>query len=169
MFLSYLWKTLKLIVSVTLTILFVRTLVIEPGRVNGVSMEPTYFDDQLFFINKFQLIFSKPRRGQIVQCRKPNADTLLIKRIIGLPGETVHVRDNQVYVTGTDGKTFQLLEPYLGPGVVTQMLDKKPFDFPTLRADEYFVLGDNRRESGDSRTFGPFRRDLILGLVITTF
>ncbi len=168
MFLTYLWKTLKLVTTVVIFILFARTLVIEPGRVNGVSMEPTYLDDQVFFMNKFWLLFSPPERGQIVQCRKPDSDMLLIKRIVGVPGETVHVRNNLVFVTDANGMTEQLSEPYLGPSMITLMPDQKPYDFPALGPNEYLVFGDNRRESVDSRNFGAIDRVEILGLVIST-
>lgn len=166
MFLSYLWKTFRIIVGFAVTILVVRTLVIEPGRVNGVSMEPTYLDNQLFFLNKFQLLLSLPRRGQVIQCRKPGYDTLLIKRIVGLPGETVSIRENRVQITSADGTTSWLDEPYLPSGVATLMPDQKPITFPTLGPSEYFILGDNRRFSGDSRDFGAVPRDAIVGLAM---
>ncbi len=169
MFLAYLWKTFRLIASLAVAILFVRTFVIEPGRVNGVSMEPTFLDDQLFFMNKFQLIFSPPTRGQIIQSRKPNSDSVLIKRVIGLPGETVSLRGNDVFITDAAGNESRLSEPYLPSGTVTLMPDKKPVTFPRLQPNEYFVLGDNRRFSGDSREYGPIHRDAIIGLVMTWF
>lgn len=168
MLLSYLWKTFRLVMTAIILILFVRTFVIEPGRVNGLSMEPTYFDDQLFFLNKFQLIFSKPERGQIIQAKMPGSEKLVMKRIIGLPGETVHIRDNSVYITTAGGTTSRLDEPYLGSDVATQTKDMKPRDYPTLRADEYFILGDNRRKSADSRDFGAVKREEIIGLVISS-
>ena len=168
MFLSYLWKTFRLVAGFILLILFLRTLVIEPGRVNGVSMEPTYLDNQLFFINKFQLIFQSPKRGQIVQARKPGSDALLIKRVVGLPGEAVTIRENRVEITDERGVTTVLDEPYLGSGVVTLMPDSKPFTFPRLGPNEYFLLGDNRRFSGDSREYGAIPRDAIIGLVMTS-
>ncbi len=168
MFLSYLWKTFRLILGFTLAILLARTFVVEPGRVNGVSMEPTFLDNQLFFMNKFALIFSAPKRGQVIQSKKPNSEKLVIKRIVGLPGETVTVKENGVYVTGTDGVETRVDEPYLSPDTATLMPDKKPFVFPKLADNEYFVLGDNRRFSGDSREYGPIRRDAIIGLVMTS-
>ncbi len=168
MFLSYLWKTFRLILIAGVAILLTRTFLIEPGRVNGISMEPTFLDDELFFMNKLHLILSLPKRGQIVQSRKPNSDKLLLKRIVGLPGETIEIRESEVLVTGADGVTVRLQEPYLGPDVATLMPDMKPHTFPTLGPNEYFVLGDNRRFSGDSREYGAIPRDAIIGLVMTS-
>ncbi len=169
MLLSYLWKTFRLVSCAVLIILFVRTFLIETGRVNGVSMESTYLDSQTFYINKFALLLSTPKRGQIIQCKAPNGESLLIKRIVGLPGETVHIHENEVSVTDSRGNLIRLNETYLKPGSITQTWNHEPGDYPVLGPNEYFVMGDNRRESGDSRHFGPVPRENILGLVISPF
>lgn len=168
MFLAYLWKTFRLVATLAVAILFVRTLVIEPGRVNGVSMEPTFLDDEIFFLNKFKLIFSPPKRGQIIQAHRRDSDKLLIKRVIGVPGDIVEIRENSVFITGPDGIQVRVHEPYLPEGTVTLMSDKKPRAFPVLGPNEYFVLGDNRKFSGDSREYGPINRDEIVGSVMTS-
>lgn len=166
MFFSYLWKTFKFTLSIVLIILFFKTFLFETGRVNGVSMVPTFKDSDIFFINKYALLFSPPTRLQVIQCRNPlKTSVLLIKRVVGLPGETVHIHSNIVSVTTTDKQTIILDEPYLPAGAITQMWNEEPGDI-VLGRDEYYVLGDNRRESGDSRHFGPILRKDILGAVL---
>jgi len=168
MFLSYLWKTFKIVASIVLALLFLRTFVIGTGRVNGVSMETTFLDNQKFYVNKFSLLISPPKRGQIVQCNNPLIeDRLLIKRIIGLPGEYVRIHENGVSVVDVNGNEIRLNETYLKAGAITQTWNGESGDYPKLGPDEYFVLGDNRRESGDSRHFGPVKREDIIGAVIS--
>lgn len=168
MFFSYLWKTFKFVVGTVTVILFVRTFMVETGRVNGVSMEPTYFDNETFLVNKFSLLLSPPKRGQVIQCKNPASGALLIKRVIGLPGETVQFRDNKVFVTDSNGNFIQLNETYLGPDIITKPWDEAAIDPFVLKKNEYFILGDNRRQSADSRHFGPISRDEILGAVFFT-
>lgn len=168
MILPYLWKTTRIVLITTFSILFLRTLIIDINRVNGVSMEPNFFDQQTFYTNKFLLLFSLPKRGQIVSCKSPVDGTLMIKRIIGLPGEQVHIKNNRIYITDTQGNSKELNEPYLSESTITQPWDGGATIFPKLGPDEYFVLGDNRRESLDSRIFGAISRKHILGAVITS-
>lgn len=165
MLLRYLWKTFRLVAALVFIILFTKTFIIENGRVNGVSMDPTFKDNELFYVNKFTLLFLQPAHQQIVQCKNPLNGTLLIKRVIGIPGDTVHIHNNIITIDTKSDGTITLAEPYLKPGSITQMWNNEPADF-TLSRDEYYVIGDNRRESIDSRHFGPILRKDILGSVI---
>lgn len=166
---SYLKKTGKIIFLMTAGILLTRTFVVEAGRVDGISMEPTYFDTQVFFVNKFSLLFSEPYRGEIVQCRDPKKGSLVIKRIIGLPGEQVSIKQNHVFITDPQGITYQLYEPYLGTDVSTESFGNTITDYPVLGPNQYFILGDNRPHSLDSRHYGILERQNILGSVMTQF
>lgn len=168
MFVRYLFKTLRLVLFVTVFILFTRTFIIEPGRVNGRSMEPTYFDAQIFFVNKFLLLLNEPKRGQVIQLINPeNSDEeLLIKRIIALPGESVKISQNKVYIIDEDGIETELVEDYLPEGVVTLTVEGGTEIFPTIAENQYYVIGDNRPMSVDSRNFGAVDRSLIQGVVI---
>lgn len=166
MFKNYIIKTIKIALFFSLTILFVRSLVLEPGRVNGVSMEPNFIDAEVFLVNKFALLFNKPQRGQVVQIFAPSLGNVVIKRIVGLPGEQIIIRKNSVYVTGTDGVTFRLEENYLPNNTATDVEDGGVFVSPVLKKNQYFLLGDNRGHSTDSRYFGGVSREHIFGTVI---
>lgn len=166
MLFSYLWKTFRIVLIAGCGILFFRTFIVETGRVNGVSMEPTYIDNNTFFINKFQLLFSPPFRGQIVQCKSTTDNKLLIKRIIGLPGEVIHIHDNSVSITDINGNEIILNETYLEKDSITKMPDGKSADIP-IPENAYFVMGDNRRESIDSRTYGALPRETITGSIFS--
>jgi len=124
-----------------------------------------FFTSQLFFstlhnndrivVNKFIYRIAEPKRGDIVVFTPPMVDskTRYIKRIVGLPGESVQIREGKVYIN-----RIELIEPYLSqietPGIVGPVV---------LEADEFFVLGDHRNNSMDSRDFGPVNKDLIYG------
>lgn len=125
-------------------------------------MEPNFFDHEYLIIDELSYRFHQPQRGDIVVFRYPNdPKQFFIKRVIGLPGETVDIAGGQI-------KIFNAKDPN---GVV---LDEKSYldqDFTattrtvTLKNDEYFVLGDNRAASLDSRYFGPVKRSFIVGRV----
>jgi len=153
--------------TVIFVILFIRTFIVDINRVNGVSMEPTFFDSDYFYTNKFLLLFTTPVRGQIVSCKSPTSETLMIKRIIGLPGEQVQIKSGHIFITDAAGESWELHEPYLSEDMITQPLSGGTSTFPVLGENEYFVLGDNRRESLDSRIFGAISRKYILGSVMT--
>lgn len=162
---SYLWKTFRLVALVVLALIFVRTFIIEMGQVNGVSMYPTFSDNERFFVDKSRLLFTAPKRGAVIQIIEPETGKLLIKRVVGLPGETVTLKENRVWISDAAGTTYQLSEPYLTQNSITQAAPNKPNTFQ-LNEQEYFVLGDNRRESIDSRNYGPVARRHIIGLVL---
>lgn len=121
-------------------------------RIEGPSMEPNLFEGQYLIINKIVYKLHPPRRGDIIVFQHPrNAERDLIKRVVGLPGEAVEVREGQVYIDGTS-----LEEPYVSYG------DRYSARYE-LGLDDFFVLGDNRPNSEDSRNWGVLKRDQIIG------
>lgn len=123
--------------------------------VDGVSMEPTLQVGQLLVVSRMDYTFGEPERGDIVVLHVPNSPQDFIKRIIGLPEETIEFRDTQVYING-----IVLDEAYLNePCLIENCSD----GFWQLGADEYFVMGDNRNHSADSRFFGPIPIGNIVG------
>ena len=118
--------------------LALRTWGAQAVRVAGTSMEPTLRDGELVLATRFDYLNADPARGDVVLCRLPGRAGSYVKRVIGLPGETVQIRAGATYIDGV-----LLEEPYAAPA------DK---DFATaLGADEYLVMGDNRPDSYDSR------------------
>jgi signal peptidase I len=144
-------EVLMVIVSIYTTV----NLASARAIVEGGSMLPNFDTGQLIIVNRIAYFYSKPERGDVIVLHNPrNAAEDYIKRVIGLPGETVQISGGYVYV---DGK--QLYEPYL---------DMENFCYTCegtwlLGADEYFVLGDNRRNSTDSHIFGAVKQDVIIG------
>jgi len=122
-------------------------------EVQSISMEPTLHEGQYLIVSKVAYWFSGPQRGDIIVLDPPNARSEIpyIKRIIGLPGEKVEVRDGRVWING-----IALNEPYIsGPPTYT---DKR-----ILETEEYLVLGDNRNNSSDSHIWGVLPRENIIG------
>ena len=144
----------------TFAIFFLIRIPFQNFRIEGFSMEPTLHTGQYIIVNRaLYRWFSPPARGDIIVLRPPNnLDRDYIKRIVGLPGETVEVRQGKVFINGQP-----LEEKYIQrPGSYT-----KPAT--TLGPKEYFVLGDNRDNSNDSHTWGPLPEDLIEGKAWVTY
>jgi signal peptidase I len=143
-----------LVESLVLALLIYLVINALTGRfyVRGSSMEPTLHNGQYLVVSKISYRFSEPQRGDIVVFVSPNgAGEDYIKRIIGLPGERVEIRDGAVWING-----YRLDEPYLNSGI--------PYTGAwSLGPDEYFVLGDNRANSSDSHAWGPLPRRNIIG------
>lgn len=127
---------------------------LQNTRVDGHSMEPTLHNGQYLMVNKLVYKFGDPQRGDIVVFHSPQDEKrALIKRVVGLPGEEVVITAGQVYVNGQP-----LSEPYISSQHAAINWGPR-----LLGADEYLVLGDNRDNSNDSRSFGPVRRAEIIG------
>jgi signal peptidase I len=129
--------------------------------VKGSSMYPTLFDNGNYWLNRSAYSKQEPQRIDIVAIKDPEDGVLIVKRIIALPGESVYLNHGRVYVNG------QLLnEPYLPDKTPTYAYEKNESEFIVVGKDDYFVLGDNRNNSSDSRTFGAIPRKNILGKVV---
>ncbi|MCS6774663.1 MAG: signal peptidase I [Anaerolineae bacterium] len=122
----------------------------------GQSMEPNYHENQRLLVDKITPYLFGYNRGDIVIARSPIQDVELIKRLIGKPGDTVEIRGSQVFVNGQP-----LHEPYLPPDVTTE--PTRAVSYWILGKDEYFLLGDNRMFSQDSRAFGPVNASHLVG------
>jgi len=166
MFTKHVLRIFKVALIITLSILAIRFFIVEPGTVNGRSMEPTFFDNEFFLVNKLSILVRDPKRGEIAQLHSPLSEKVVIKRIAGLPGEIVSIRSNKVFITTVDGKEFELEEPYTYPETVTDTPDGGAATYGPLRDHEYFVIGDHREESTDSRDYGPVHRTRIYGTVM---
>lgn len=142
---------LALVVSVVLAVV-IRLFIFEPFHVSGPSMQKTMFSGDQVMVNKLIYQFRQPDSGEVIVFHtKEERD--LIKRVIALPGETVEVKNNRLYVNGKE-----ISEPYLPEGSKTE--DFKPVKVP---AGQLFVLGDNRTNSTDSRTIGPIPIESVIG------
>jgi signal peptidase I len=162
--LSFSLEIFKTVIISLAIILPIRYFVIQPFMVDGASMEPNFHDKQYLVINEISYRFNEPTRGEVVVFKNPqNTKQYYIKRIIGLPGETITIKNNEVYIKAVDKKEF----------VKISELDYLPKDMKTfgnidglkLKENEFFVLGDNRKNSKDSRNLGPIKRELIMGKV----
>ncbi len=158
---------LWIVVPFLVCILTVRFFVISPGRVNGPSMEPTLIDEQLFFVSKFSYYFRAPQRFDVVQVIDPQTQSqYVIKRVIGMPGETIVIAKGRVYRETENGLVEFDESDYLSDYAYTVVIGQTEAKRFTLGDDEYFVLGDNRSRSTDSRHYGPVHREAIVGLVL---
>jgi signal peptidase I len=150
-----LWRdVVEIILLVVLTYTPIN-LMTARAIVEGPSMQPNFHTGNLVIVNRAAYFFSAPQRGDVVVLHNPNNPNNddLIKRVIGLPGETVEIRAGVVYVNGTP-----IDEPYIRANCGLNCNG-----LWTLTADEYFILGDNRPNSYDSHNFGPVKRELIVG------
>ena len=138
--------------------LFIILFVYQPVKVEGDSMEPGLEDQERIFINKLAYRLENIERGDVIVFRFP-LDTRknFIKRVIGLPGDRVRVTDGHVYLNG-----HLVPEPY----VPEEYLDSRSYSEVRVPANSYFVLGDHRSMSNDSRAFGPVPRNLIYGKAV---
>jgi signal peptidase I len=146
--------------------LLIQAFLVKPYRIPSPSMEDTLLVGDRVLADRISWRFSDPQRGDIVVFHPPGPGPVLIKRIVGLPGETISLRNGEVYVNGK-----MLEEPYVrrvdGSPEPTEPFTtglpwalQQPFTVP---AGSYFMMGDNRTDSGDSRDFGPVARDQLVG------
>lgn len=142
-----------------LSFLFVSHFVFGAVEVQGRSMESTLHDGNRHVVNRWVYHFRDPRRGEMIMLNDHIDESLCVKRIVALPGELVELKQGKVYVDGQP-----LPERYLSAGVRTWPLKfgAQPLRVPRAH---YFVLGDNRDDSVDSRMYGPLDREDILGLI----
>ncbi|MDO8522145.1 MAG: signal peptidase I [bacterium] len=143
--------------------LFIRFFIAAPYIVEGSSMEPMFFGWDYLIIDKVVYDIKTPARGEVIVFTLPqDASRSLIKRVIGLPGETVRISDSTVTIINANNPDgFTLAEPYIDPKNATRGESVER----TLGADEYFVMGDNRRVSSDSRLWGGLPKADISGRV----
>ncbi len=144
----------------TLSYLTISRFVFQAVQVQGPSMYPTLFNSGHYWLNRYSYLMGPPRRDDIVVLKDPRDNALDVKRIIGLPNQSICIDNGRVYV---DGKLLN--EPYLSPNTVTYANEKDANVFICIGKDEYFVMGDNRNDSADSRTFGAVPRQNIIGKV----
>lgn len=152
------WDTVKYAILALIIVIPIRLFIAEPFIVSGHSMDPNFSSGEYLIINEIGYRFNDPTRGEVVVFIPPsNPKTYYIKRIIGMPGETISISQGIVTIKNTSGKTFILEEPY-----VTNK-DKQNMSEVELNTDQYFVLGDNRPVSSDSRIWGPLPRKNMVG------
>lgn len=153
----FFWQIAKIVLISLAIIVPIRYFIIQPFFVRGASMQPAFESGDYLVVNEIGYRISDPKRGDVVIFRPPtNGRQFYIKRIVGLPGETVKIEDGKVWVGEDELTEKSLEEEYISgftPGSVHAKLGK----------DEYFLLGDNRNASLDSRSFGPVDRRAIVG------
>lgn len=160
--LGFLFELIQVLAISLAIIIPVRYFLIQPFYVKGASMEPNFFDHEYLIIDELSYRFRAPARGDIVVLRYPNDQKqFFIKRVIGLPGETVEIAGGQVKIYNNAHPNGDVLDENAYLEDVYTASNRTV----TLKSDEYFVMGDNRPASLDSRYFGPVSRPLIVGRV----
>lgn len=150
------WEVLETLAIALASLFIIYTFMAQPFIVQGASMEPNFSDGDYILIDEITYRFREPQRGEVIVFRNPrNESEFYIKRIIGLPGEEVVVNGTEIKINGA-----VLDESYLPADY--GITGERVFD---LSDDEYFVMGDNRSQSFDSRSWGPLKRDEITGTV----
>ncbi len=158
---SFFIELLKFSALALVIVIPFRFFVAQPFIVSGASMSPTFETGQYLIVDQLSYRMHAPKRGDVIVFRYPEEpSTFFIKRIIGLPGEKVHVTEGVTHIIDpATGKDVILNEPYIAPGTKITNEDVTL----TLSADQYFVMGDNRNASSDSRIWGPVPKENLMG------
>jgi signal peptidase I len=159
----FLLELIKVAVLAGITITIVRYFLFKPFYVKGASMEPNFFDKEYLIIDELSYRLRPPQRGEVIVFKYPeDPKQYFLKRIIGLPGERVKVSDGQVTIYNAEHPEGVVLdESYLPKDILTSG-DRT---FVPLSENQYFVMGDNRPNSYDSRRFGAIDKSLVVGRV----
>lgn len=153
-------EILKFALIAILIVVPFRIFIAQPFIVSGASMSPTFETGQYLIIDQLSYEFEEVKRGDVIIFKFPQDESkFFIKRVIGLPGEVVELKGNTVSVRSKDSTDTLLLEETY----VSTENTRNDSLTTILRDDEYFVMGDNRRASADSRLWGPLQEDLIIG------
>ena len=154
-------EVIKVVVIAVGTVYLVRTFLVQPFLVSGSSMVPNFHGGDYLLIDELTYRFRKPERGEVVVFHSPgDPSVFFIKRVIGLPGEKIEIRNGRVFVVNQGHPEGVMLdESYLPENLVTSG------GIVMLAEDQYFVMGDNRLHSLDSRRWGPLSAESIVGLV----
>lgn len=158
---SAIFELVKIIVIALAIVVPIRYFLIQPFYVNGASMEPAFHTHEYLIVNEISYRFTEPKRGDVVVFKYPrNPKQYFIKRVIALPNESVKIENGSVYIQKSNSEEWQLLDetPYLDASVKTY-----PNVEMSMNEEEYFLLGDNRPSSLDSRAFGPVEKRYIIG------
>jgi len=156
----FVYDVFKTVATVLGVAFMIRFFLIQPFYVSGPSMEPNFHNNEYIIVDQVTYRFRQPQRGDVIVFKYPqNIAVSFIKRIIATPGETVEIRNGQLYIYNKTNPNGTLLrESYINVGT-------QPDTKITIPKNQYFVLGDNRNDSSDSRVWGLLSRHLITGKV----
>lgn len=158
------WYETKFDVDIVIIVAILIRLIIQPFSVYGSSMEPNFHNHEYIIVNEVSYKMHKPARGDVIVFKFPQSkNKIYIKRIIGLPGEHLVVKDNQVTIYNQNYPSgIELRENYI-PSENKTLARNNDYSDIALKDNEYYVMGDNREASSDSREWGPLPSDLIIG------
>lgn len=156
----FIYDVFKTVTTVLGVAFLIRFFLIQPFYVSGQSMEPTFENNQYIIVDQVSYRFHQPRRGDVMVFKYPkNVAFSFIKRVIGLPGDTITIHNGEVTISNDKNPNgVTLAENYISTRTSGEQVTK-------LGKDEYFVLGDNRPNSADSRNWGILSKNLIIGKV----
>jgi signal peptidase I len=155
------FQCLVVLVLAAASYFLISHFLLQSVKVVGRSMVPTLYDSQHYLLNRWVYHLHAPRHSDVVVLRDPSDNGFSVKRIIAAPGDSIYLRDGNVYLNGC-----KLSEAYLAPGTPTFTDSKYRDQLILCGQGQYFVLGDNRLNSIDSRAYGPVPRRNILGPII---
>ncbi|HJN62231.1 MAG TPA: signal peptidase I [Candidatus Parcubacteria bacterium] len=158
--LLFIWEIAKVVAIALLIVVPIRYFIFQPFLVSGQSMEPNFSNGDYLIIDEISYRFQSPKRGEVIVFKYPDDPSQrYIKRIVGLPGETIEIKDGTIIIYNRERNQILNELSYLSslqtPGDILIALDY----------NEYFVLGDNRFASSDSRRWGPLPKEDIIGRV----
>lgn len=155
-----LWELVRVVLLAVIIVLPIRLFIAQPFIVSGTSMVPTFHDSEYLIVDEISYRLDEPKRGEVIVFRFPhNPSVFYIKRVIGLPGETINIEKGVVTIKNEENPDgVKIEEPY-----VSAVVDDGRDMSVELKENEYFVMGDNRPASSDSRSWGPLEEDFIVG------
>jgi signal peptidase I len=158
---SFIFEVIKIVILASLIVIPVRYFIFQPFFVQGISMMPNFENGDYLIVDEISYRFRDPERGEVIVFKYPkNPSQRYIKRIIGLPGETIEIKNGQITISNKEGSWLLDETAYLMPDLKTNGNTRI-----SLEENEYFVLGDNRNFSSDSRRWGVLLRKYIIGKV----
>lgn len=161
----FFWEVVKVVVIALVIVAPIRYFVFQPFVVRGSSMEPNFHDSDYLVVDELTYRFRAPKRGEVIVFDFPKSPSQrFIKRLVGLPGEQVGIKDGRVEIINRLGEKIMLDESVYLPWSQNTFYNHNK-DFIRLGQDEYFVLGDNRAYSFDSEEWGVLKRHFIIGKV----